>query len=216
VQNNLIAKGLLVITSNERPVHVSGHAAQEELAKLYELTRPLLAVPVHGETRHQNEHARIAKACNVKHTLIPANGQIVRLGPGVHEVVTEVPAGRWGLDGKVLRRLDTGVSKDRKKMGVNGAAVITLVMDAKGKIAREPQIALMGLAEDDGKGSLQRDLAALVLDCVLCPQPRVQQLLCAGTDHRYVDQDLLSIVLALTKIKPIDRHFAPFGSASRK
>jgi ribonuclease J len=166
VQNNLIAKGLHVITANEQRVHVSGHAAQEELAKLYELTRPLLAVPVHGETRHQNEHARLAKDCNVKNVLIPTNGQIVRLGPGVHEVVAEVPAGRWGLDGKVLRRLDTGVSKDRRKMGINGAAVITLVMDAKGKIAREPQVTLMGLIEGEGQISLQRDCAALILDAV--------------------------------------------------
>jgi len=166
LQNNLIAKGLRIITASDRPVHVSGHAAQEELAQLYAWTKPHLVLPVHGEARHQAEHVRVAESCNVPHTLIPANGQIIRLGPGVHEVVTEVQAGRWGLDGKVLRRLDTGVSKDRKKLGYNGAAVVTLVMDSKGRVMGEPQVSLIGLMEGDDLASLLGDLSALAHDVV--------------------------------------------------
>jgi ribonuclease J len=166
LQNNLIAKGLKLITPNEEPVHVSGHPAQEELTRLYEWTKPPLVLPVHGEARHQNEHVRIAEACGVAHTIIPQNGQIIRLGPGVHEVVAEVPVGRWGLDGKTLRRLDTSVSKDRKKMGINGAVVVTLVMDAGGKVAHEPQVTLMGIAEGGNGDALQGNLAALAHDTV--------------------------------------------------
>jgi len=166
LQNNLIAKGLHIITPHEAPVHVSGHPAQEELKTLYAWTRPSFVVPVHGEGRHQTEHARIAQECGVAHTLIPTDGQIVRLGPGVHEVVGEVPVGRWGLDGKVLRRLDTSITKDRKKMGMNGAVVVTLVMDAKGKIVRDPQVTLMGLVEIDSETNLQEDLSALIMDTV--------------------------------------------------
>lgn len=166
VQNNLIAKGIRLITAKERPVHVSGHAAQDEMKLLYEWTKPELAVPVHGEARHQTEHARIAQETGIKHTLIPANGQIVRLGPGVHEVVAEVPSGRLGLDGKVLRRLDAGISKDRKKMSINGAAVVTLVMDGKGKVKQNPQVTLIGLVADEADTSLQENLAALVQDTI--------------------------------------------------
>ncbi len=166
VQNNLIAKGLNVITPKERPVHVSGHSAQDELALLYAWTKPKLSIPVHGETRHQTEHARLAKESGVPQVLIPTNGQIVRLGPGVHEVVAEVPAGRWGLDGKVLRRLDAGISKDRKKMSMNGAAVVTLVMDAKGKMKQDPRVTLIGLIADETDTTLQENLAALILDTV--------------------------------------------------
>ena len=166
LQNNLIAKGLHIITANDAPVHCSGHSAQEEITQLYQWTKPHLALPVHGETRHQSEHVRIAEACGVEHTLIPADGQIIRLGPGIHEVVAEVPVGRWGLDGKTLRRLDTGVNKDRKKMGYNGAAVVTLVMDAKGKVMSEPQVSLMGLTEGAEETALQGDLAAISQDVV--------------------------------------------------
>jgi ribonuclease J len=166
LQNNLIAKGVRIITPSEAPVHVSGHAAQEELMQLYKWTQPRLFLPVHGETRHQNENVRLAESCSVKHTLVPQNGQIIRLGPGVHEVVAEVTAGRWGLDGKVLRRLDTSVSKDRKKMGINGVAVVTLVMNSKGKVVSEPQVTLMGLTEGDKGSAMQDDLAALTQDTV--------------------------------------------------
>ncbi len=166
LQNNLIARGLTLITANDAPVHVSGHAAQEEMAQLYNWVKPRLALPVHGETRHQTEHARIAVEESIKDAMIPKNGQIIRLGPGIHEVVAEVPCGRWGLDGKTLRRLDTDVSKDRKKMGINGAAVVTLVMDAKGKVLHDPQVTLMGIVEEGKEAALQEDLGALAYDAV--------------------------------------------------
>jgi ribonuclease J len=166
LQNNLIAKGMKLITSDELPVHVSGHPAQEELIKLYQWARPNLVLPVHGETRHQQEHARIAQECQVPHTLIPANGQIIRLGPGIHEVVTEVKNGRWGLDGKNLRHLDNNVAKDRKKMAYSGAVVVTLVMDSKSKVVRDPQVSLMGLMEGEGERDVHGHLAAIAHDAV--------------------------------------------------
>jgi ribonuclease J len=166
LQNRLIAAGLKVITQDQAFVHVSGHPAQDELAELYQWTRPRLVLPVHGEARHQIEHARIASECQVPHTLIPTNGQIIRLGPGVHEVVTEVQFGRMGLDGRVLRRIDHGANKDRMKMSHSGAAVITLVMDARGQVVRDPQVALMGLVSDGDEASIQGDIAAAVHDAV--------------------------------------------------
>ena len=166
LQNNLIAKGLKLITSNELPVHVSGHPAQEELTQLYQWVRPHLLLPVHGEARHQSEHARIAQECQVKHVLIPADGQIIRLGPGIHEVVAEVQSGRWGLDGKVLRSITHSANKDRKKMSYNGAVVVTVVMDAKGKVVRDPQVTLMGLIDKENDHVLQEDLAAIAFDTI--------------------------------------------------
>jgi ribonuclease J len=166
LQNRLVERGLKLITQHDAPVHVSGHPAQDELTELYQWTRPRLSLPVHGEARHQMEHARIAKECQVPHTLIPANGQIIRLGPGLHEVVAEVPNGRLGLDGKVLRRIDHVANKDRKKMSYNGAAAVTLVMDQRGKVARDPQVSLLGLADDNEAGSMQEEIIAAVLDAV--------------------------------------------------
>lgn len=166
LQNRLIARGMKIITSHQAPVHVSGHPAQEELTQLYQWVRPRLVLPVHGELRHQQEHERIAKECQVPHSLIPANGQIIRLGPGVHEVVAEVPSGRWGLDGKVLRRLDDETAKSRRKMSFNGATVVTVVMDERGRVVREPQVSLLGIGDDDGNMALQEEIAAAAHDAI--------------------------------------------------
>ncbi|MDX2028738.1 MAG: ribonuclease J [Alphaproteobacteria bacterium] len=183
LQNRLIAQGLKVITQDHAPVHVSGHPAQDELTQLFQWTRPNLLLPVHGEARHQMEHVRIAKECQVPHALIPANGQIIRLGPGIHEVVAEVPSGRVGLDGKVLRRIDHEANKHRKKMSTQGAAVITLVMDQRGKITHDPQISLMGLIDDEHMESLQGDIAASVQDAVEA-MPKSTRLDDAAVRHR--------------------------------
>ena len=173
LQNRLIANGINVLTADKAPVHVSGHPAQAELAQLLQWIRPNLLLPVHGETRHQQEHARIGKECQVPHTLIPADGQIIRLGPGVHEIVTEVQHGRIGLDGKVLRPLVNEVSKDRVKMSYNGAAVITVVLDPRGIAAQAPMVTLMGLDEANGNhGPLDAELADVAEDALeAMPKP---------------------------------------------
>ena len=84
----------------------------------------------------------------------------------MHEVVTDVPSGRVGLDGRVIRRLDHEAAKNRRKMSFNGAAVITLVLDARGLVVQDPQVALMGLVVDGKEISLQQDIAAVVHDAI--------------------------------------------------
>ena len=67
---------------------------------MYQLVRPQIAIPVHGEARHITEHAALAKECQVPQALVAENGDVIRLAPGPAEIVAEVPSGRLGLDGK--------------------------------------------------------------------------------------------------------------------
>ena len=164
VQNLLIRQGIEILTVHTAPVHVSGHPAQDELAQLYQWIRPNLSVPIHGELRHQTEHARVARENGATHTLIPHNGQIVRLGPGLHEVVTEVATGRLGLDGKVIRTLDRETLKHRRKISFGGVAVITVVLDKHGSPVHEPQVTLLGVEDEQYVASLRKELAQAVLD----------------------------------------------------
>lgn len=164
IQNLLVKQGIGIVTNEQEFVHASGHAGQPDMAKLYEWVRPKLAVPVHGELRHQTEHARLARSLGVPDTLVPANGQIIRLGPGVHEVVAEVQAGRWGLDGKILRALDDQSLKSRRKMNYNGVAVVTLALDKRGLTVSDPQVTFLGVDEEESADRLREQLAAAVLD----------------------------------------------------
>ena len=154
VQNLLIGQGVEVITADDAFVHVSGHPAQDELIRMYQWVRPKLAVPVHGEIRHQTEHARIARSCQVAETIIPENGSIIRLAPGPAEVVGQVQHGRLALDGKRIVPLDAGVMRGRHRMMYNGAAVATLVIDGEGLLVTQPQVAVMGLIEGPEAGEI--------------------------------------------------------------
>jgi len=59
---NMLAKGVEILTDRQGMIHVSGHPGRPELEALYSWIRPEILVPVHGEMRHMAEQARLGKA----------------------------------------------------------------------------------------------------------------------------------------------------------
>jgi ribonuclease J len=147
IQNKLAARSIGILTVQEHHVHVSGHPCRDELAQMYRWIRPRLALPVHGEIRHQMAHAKLALELQVPQALVPENGQMFRLAPGKPVLVDEVPAGRVHLDGRVLVGEGEGLAKDRRAMGFAGLLVIALVVDHKGRIAAPPTVLGEGMPE---------------------------------------------------------------------
>jgi ribonuclease J len=148
LQNKLAHLGIDIISEHDHLVHVSGHPAQDELARMYALVKPKIAVPVHGEARHLMAHAKLAEECGVAQALVTHNGQMVRLAPGEPGVIGEVPTGRLVVDGKSLLPLGGEALKNRQRMTWNGAAMATVVVDRDGKLKAPPQVTVQGLAED--------------------------------------------------------------------
>ena len=89
----LRTKGCHVISELEEFVHVSGHPGQPELRAVYELARPQIVVPVHGEARHMAAHAELARDMGIA-SVVPSNGTVVRLAPGPPEITERVENGR--------------------------------------------------------------------------------------------------------------------------
>ncbi len=147
IQNQLAARGIGLITADDHRVHVSGHPCRDELAQMYRWIRPKLALPVHGEMRHQKAHAKLARDMQVPQAIVPENGQMFRLAPGRPELIDEVPSGRIHLDGKILVAEGEGLSKDRRGMAFAGLLVVSLVVDAKGRIAATPNVLTEGMPE---------------------------------------------------------------------
>ncbi len=147
IQNKLAARNIGILTVDEHHVHVSGHPCRDELAQMYRWIRPKLALPVHGEMRHQVAHAKLAHELQVPQALVPENGQMFRLAPGKPALIDEVPAGRVHLDGRVLVAEGEGLAKDRRAMGFAGLLVIALVVDHKGRIAAPPTVLGEGMPE---------------------------------------------------------------------
>src|SRR3546814_2812555 len=102
LHNELVSRGIEVITEKDAFIHVSGHPSRDELAEMYALARPQIAIPVHGEPRHLVEHARFAQSLQVPHGIVPRNGDLIRIGPGAPEGIEQVPADRLAIDGADL------------------------------------------------------------------------------------------------------------------
>jgi len=147
IQNKLAARGVGLLTSEDHHVHVSGHPCRDELAQMYRWIRPKLALPVHGEMRHQVAHAALARELQVPQAMVPENGQMFRLAPGRPVLIDEVPAGRIHMDGRILVTEDAGLAKDRRAMAFAGLLVVSLVVDHKGRIAAPPTVLGEGMPE---------------------------------------------------------------------
>jgi ribonuclease J len=162
LHNRLVALGVEVLTERDAFVHVSGHPARDELTRLYQWVRPKVAIPVHGELRHLNEHAQLARAVQVPEAIVAPNGTMVRLAPGNAEIIDHIPTGRLGLDGNRLIRLDSDSLRPRKQMIFNGAVTVTLVADASGKLLATPRLSVHGFPEGDDLAEIEADAAAAV------------------------------------------------------
>ena len=97
MQNNLIHKGARVITASDEDIHVSGHPARDELRQMYEWVRPTVLIPVHGDARHLDEHARFGLECGIE-TVVVREWIIRNRLRGIDRVV---PVGR-ALDMNVV------------------------------------------------------------------------------------------------------------------
>ena len=162
LQNQLVLRGIAVVAGDSAGVHVSGHPARDELAQMYRWVRPRVAVPVHGEPRHLAAHAKLALECQVPRALTIANGSVVRLAPGEATVIDQVFSGRLAVDGNRLITLDGPVLRQRRKMAWNGAMVVGVALDRKGRAVGEARISAPGVYDVDADA----DLADSIQDSV--------------------------------------------------
>ena len=173
LQNRLAAAGVELITDKTHFIHVSGHPARDEMRQMFQLARPQIVIPVHGETRHMLEHVKFALECGVPQALKIEDGQVVQLAPDPAPMVIDtVPVGRLGLDGKSgggyrLLPLDGEQLKVRRRMVFNGAAIVTIVMDRTGKMLGDPQITAPGLMDSDLDTEIHEDLIDSIREAVM-------------------------------------------------
>ena len=160
VQDNLVRRGVRLITDNDHMTHVSGHPARDELRHLYKLVRPRFSVPVHGEWRHLSAHAALAQELGVTPILLE-DGDVLSLSPGRPEVVDSAPVGRLVLDGGRLVPLEGSVMGARRRMLFNGLVIASFAVDAEGRLRGRPRLSAPGLfdADDPEAARIEADLA---------------------------------------------------------
>ena len=99
LHGQLRGRGVEVVSEKEGFVHVSGHPGRPELRQLYDVARPRAIVPVHGEQRHMDAHADLARSMDLP-TVVPFDGAVVQLVPGPPRVVDQVEHGRVRIAGR--------------------------------------------------------------------------------------------------------------------
>ncbi len=129
--NELMKFGAEVIYEKSLGIHVSGHAAQEELKLIMNLVRPKFFIPVHGEQKHMRRHAQLAVSVGIpeKNILVPELGSVIRLTQEKASFEQTVPAGRIYVDGSGFGDVGKGVLLDRKKLSTDGVLFVSAAVD---------------------------------------------------------------------------------------
>src|SRR3954471_12637778 len=161
--------GAEVVHDRTSPVHVSGHAAQEELKFMLNLVSPQWFVPVHGEYRHLVHHARLAEEVGVQadHVLVCEDGDVVTITDAGAEVERRaVPAGYMYVDG-IVGDVSHGVLRDRRMLSEEGVVVVIVTVDSKtGEIITGPEIVTRGWVYAPEAEDLLEDAKQVVRDSI--------------------------------------------------
>lgn len=160
VINRLFQKGADVIYHPIAPVHVSGHASQEEQKLLLNIVRPSNFVPIHGELRHLKQHAKLAVELGIpgERIAVVENGYPLTFeGDKIH-VGERIPGGYVFVDGTwVGDAVGPAVIHDRETLATAGVCVAALRYNPKrGTLVGTPQITLRGfVAPETAEGMLE-------------------------------------------------------------
>jgi ribonuclease J len=147
VIDSLHRAGAEVVHDRTSPVHVSGHASQEELKFMLNLLEPEWFVPVHGEYRHLVHNAQLARDVGITadRVLICEDGDAITLtGSGAEVERRAVPAGYMYVDG-IVGDIGHGVLRDRRVLSEEGVVVVILTVDTQtGEVLTGPEIVTRG------------------------------------------------------------------------
>ena len=151
IQNQLAAKGVIMITDRQADVHVSGHPGRPELELMYQWIRPEIILPVHGELRHMAEQARFATSKGVPKAIVQTNGAVLRLAPNGPVQIGNERAGRLILDGDVILPADGSTMNERRKVALHGLITVTVAVNGHGGLKGAPAISIQGIPVEEDR-----------------------------------------------------------------
>lgn len=176
--NRLLERGANVIYDTISPVHVSGHASQEEMKLMMHLTQPDYFIPIHGELRQLKQHAKIAHQVGIpeENIAVILNGQSVEFVNGKMRKGQKVPVSYVYVDGSGVGDVSKDVMKDREILSQEGVLVVNIIMDKlTGKPMRMPEIISRGFITIDDADEIFNGLRAKVFDTAAKANGNIQK-----------------------------------------
>jgi len=173
--DRLFAAGARVIYESSARVHVSGHAAAEELKVMLNLVSPRYFMPVHGEHRHLFFHAELARAVGIPddHIFMMENGDVLELTPNAAEITGRVQAGMILVDGFAMGDFRDLVLRDRQHLAADGLVMVVVARSAQdGSIVGEPEVVFRGFVHAGGLEGLTEEAKRRVVETLSSTEAR--------------------------------------------
>ena len=188
VIDNLYRRGAEVLNWENADVHVSGHACEEELKLMLNVTRPKFFIPIHGTLRHLVHHARLAKNVGVPHGVVITNGQVVSIENDEIRVLEErVPHGKVFIDSEA-EEVPEIVVRDRQHLAEDGFVIVVVAIDSNGNVGREPEIITRGLLHVDESQDILAEVRAQLVQ--MLHESRPDELL----DHDLAQEKMRALL----------------------
>ncbi len=175
VINRLFQKGADVIYHPLAPVHVSGHASQEEQKLLLNILRPRNFVPIHGELRHLKQHAKLAMELGIPRERIAVveNGYVLYFEDDCIRIGERVPGGYVFVDGSwVGNAVGPAVIRDRESLAMAGVCVVVFrYSPQRGALLDTPRLVVRGFAARDAAEEVMAEAVEFVRRTVQSTRP---------------------------------------------
>ena len=195
--NRLFERGANVIYETIAPVHVSGHASQEEMKLLLHLVRPKYFIPIHGELRQLKMHSKLAQEVGVaaENICVIENGQIVEITEDGMKLDGRVPAGDIFVDGSGVGDVNREIMHEREELAHDGVVIISVNIDRfTAEILGEPEIVSRGFKCAIESGDLNARISKKVMETI----KRV-----GGKNRLEVEQVIKNYLYSETRRRPV-------------
>ena len=203
--DRLLKVGATVIYGERSGIHVSGHAAQEDLKMMLNLTRPRFLVPVHGEYRMQHMHAELARQSGIpdEDIFILENGDVLELEADNGEIVDKVATGMVFVDGSEIGDPEGLVLRDRQQLAADGILIAVVTVDAQtGHSVAAPELVARGFLHDDERLKGVLDECGVALDALMA-ELGAERVTGQHLIREDITQRLSELVFRRTKSRPL-------------
>jgi ribonuclease J len=176
--NRLFRRGADVIYEPISPVHVSGHASQEEMKLLLNLVRPQFVIPIHGELRHLKQHKLLATEVGIpaENIAVVENGMVIEFQDGKLKYGERIPGGYIFVDGAGVGDVAPSVVREREALAREGIVMVNLVLDKdSGRLKAEPEILTRGFVYKEDAEALLKEARRRIAEAIIRGNGNLQE-----------------------------------------
>lgn len=175
--NRLMEKGAEVVYEAIMPVHVSGHASQEEIKLLLHLVKPRYLIPIHGELRMLKQHKRLALEVGMdeRQIALVENGRVIEFTHGEMTLKERIPGGYVFVDGIGVGDVDRSTMRDRTLLSQDGVVLLNIELDKNNGVFKDLEIISRGFIAQDEAQELFAELRKRVVKLTQYPANNLQK-----------------------------------------